>query len=74
MNVKPNLDAVMYPDEDDDDMEDEPPIDEKPIPNPPKAKEEMDKVTDSSNDADKVDNTEKKVTKNLKNDFIPLQF
>ena len=68
LNIKPNMDAVMYPDEDDDDMEDEPPIEEKPNPNPPKAKEEMDKVTDSSNDADKVDNTEKKVTKNLKND------
>ena len=67
LNIKPNMDAVMYPDEDDDDMEDEPPIEEKPNPNPPKAKEEMDKVTDSSNDADKVDNTEKKVTKNLKN-------
>ena len=68
LNIKPNLDAVMYPDEDDDMDEDEPPIEEKPNPNPPKAKEEMDKVTDSSNDADKIDNTEKKVTKNLKND------
>lgn len=68
LNVKPNLDAVMYPDEDDDMDEDEPPIEEKPNPNPPKAKEEMDKATDASNAADKVDNTEKKVTKNLKND------
>ena len=64
LNIKPNMDAVMYPDEDDDDMEDEPPIEEKPNPNPPKAKEEVDKLTDWSNDADKVDNAAKKVTKN----------
>lgn len=68
LNVKPNLDAVMYPDEDDDMEEDEPPIDEKPIPDPPKEKEEMDKVTDASNDADKIADAAKKVTKNLKND------
>ncbi len=30
LNIKSNLDAAMYPDEDDDDMEDEPPIEEKP--------------------------------------------
>ena len=50
LNVKPNLDAVMYPDEDDDMEEDEPPIDEKPIPDIPdplKVKEEMNKVTDA---------------------------
>lgn len=50
LNVKPNLDAVMYPDEDDDMDEDEPPIEEKPIPDMPdplKVKEEMDKVTDA---------------------------
>lgn len=49
LNVKPNLDAVMYPDEDDDMDEDEPPIEEKPIPDMPdplKVKKEMDKVTD----------------------------
>ena len=66
LNIKPNMDAVMYPDEDDDDMEDEPPIEEKPNPNPPKAKEEMDKVTDVSNDADKITDVEKKVDKNPK--------
>ena len=66
LNIKPNMDAVMYPDEDDDDMEDEPPIEEKPNPNPPKAKEEMDKVTDSSNDADKIAAAAKKVDKNPK--------
>lgn len=66
LNVKPNLDAVMYPDEDDEMEEDEPPIDEKPIPDPPKAKEEMDKVTDASNDADKIADAEKKVAKNPK--------
>lgn len=64
LNVKPNLDAVMYPDEDDDMDEDEPPIEEKPIPDHSKAKEEMESTTDANNAADKVDNTEKKVTKN----------
>ena len=66
LNVKPNIDSVMYPDEDDDMDEDEPPIEEKPNPNPPKAKEEMDKVTDVSNDADKITDVEKKVDKNPK--------
>ena len=66
LNIKPNMDAVMYPDEDDDDMEDEPPIEEKPNPNPPKAKEEMDKATDASNDADKIADAAKKVAKNPK--------
>ena len=82
LNVKPNLDAAMYPDEDDD-MEDEDPIEEKPImPDPLKVKEEMDKVTDAmftdketgkvnidpSSVADKIVDAAKKVTKNLKND------
>ena len=66
LNIKPNMDAVMYPDEDDDMEEDEPPIDEKPIPDSPKAKEEMDKATDASNDADKIADAAKKVAKNPK--------
>lgn len=82
LNVKPNLDAAMYPDEDDDMDEDEPPIEEKPMPDPLKVKEEMGKVTDAmftdketgkvditpSNVADKIVDAAKKVTKNLKND------
>ena len=59
LNVKTNLDAVMYPDEDDD-MEDEPPIKEKPIPDPQKTKEKMDKETDA----------ERKATENPKNDSM----
>lgn len=58
LNVKPNLDAVMYPDEDDDMDEDEPPIEEKPIPDPPK--EKMDKATGA----------ERKATENPKNDSV----
>lgn len=68
LNVKPNLDAVMYPDEDDDMDEDEPPIEEKPTPDPPKAKEEMDKATDASNAAGKIVDVAKKVAKNPKDD------
>ena len=60
LNAKPNLDAVMYPDEDDD-MEDEPPIEEKPIPDPSKEKE-------AQAAADKVADVEKKVAKNPKDD------
>ena len=58
LNVKPNLDAVMYPDEDDDMDEDEPPIEEKPIHDPPK--EKMDKATGA----------ERKATENPKNDSV----
>lgn len=82
LNVKPNLDAAMYSDEDDDMDEDEPPVEEKPMPDPLKVKEEMDKVTDAmftdketgkvnidpSNVADKIVDAAKKVTKNLEND------
>ena len=70
LNVKPNLDAVMYPDEDDDMEEDEPPIDEKPIPDPPKAKEKMNKATGASNVAGKTADAERKATENPKNDSV----
>lgn len=82
LNVKANLEAVMYPDEDDDMEDDEEPVEEKPMPDPLKVKEEMDKVTDAmltnketgkvditpSKVADKIVDAAKKVTKNLKND------
>ena len=84
LNVKPNIDAVMYPDEDDDMDEDEPPIEEKPMDADYvlKVRKEMDKVTDAiytdketgkvdfsaSNIADKIIDAAKEVTKKLKND------
>ena len=69
LNVKLNIDSVMYPDEDDDMDEDEPPIEEKPIPDPPKTKEKMNKATDASNVAgSKTADAERKVTENPKND------
>ena len=58
LNVKPNLDAVMYPDEDDGMDEDEPPIEEKPTPDPQKAKNVAGKNVDAA----------KKITKNPKDD------
>ena len=84
LNVKPNIDAVMYPDEDDDMDEDEPPIEEKPMDADYvlKVRKEMDKVADAiytdketgkvdfsaSNIADKIIDAAKEVTKKLKND------
>ena len=70
LNIKPNLDAVMYPDEDDDMDEDEPPIEEKPISDPSKEKEKMNKSTDANNVAGKTADAERKATENPKNDSV----
>lgn len=83
LNIKSNLDAAMYPDEDDD-MEDEAPVNEKPKASSeketdkneedtemPKEKETVNVAEETMHIADKIMNTTKKVVEKIKPDEQP---